>query len=501
MKIINNIAIVGGGTAGLISALILKKRFPEKNITIIESSNVGIVGVGESSTEHWDNFCKYVGISQLSAILECDATFKAGVYFENWSDESFMHVISEPYSKTDDSYYKVYGHLIANNCAPSEMQSKKILQNLIRTSYFNNIDNSPTNQYHFDTFKLNQFLHKECSKRGIKIIVDDIDNIKLDDKTKEILYVSSKKNKYAAEFFIDCSGFTKLILKNVYGINWISYSEYFPINSAISFSTDEMSEYNIYTKATARNAGWSWTIPTQTKTGNGYAYCDRFIDEEDAVKEMEIAHGKKLKILKTFKFDPGRLEKSWHKNCFAVGLSQSFIEPLEATSIGSTIQQMFCFINFLPSYDIDTCNKHVNEIFDNIADYVQSHYLIKREDTPFWKEIKYNLKVIKNLEKYLKIWKNRLPMPTDFFCPWGLFGPINYIPILYGLKWFDIEKIKYEYQNRGIDASIDFILRNEDAESFWISHKKIINILTEGNYKKINNEKKESNLFSFFNYN
>ena len=296
---IDNITIIGGGTAGLVSALILKRKFADKNITIIESSNIGIVGVGESSTEHWYGFCNYVGISPLSAILECDATFKIGVYFENWADENFLHWIADPFDRKEDDYYKVYGHLIANNCSTFDLHSKKQLQNLMSTSFFYDINDTPTKQYHFDTFKLNKFLHKECHNRGIKIVIDDIDDVKLDSKTEEILYVSSKKNKYAAEFFIDCSGFAKLILKNTYGINWISYSEYFPINSAISFGTDEMSEYNMYTKATARSAGWNWTIPTQTRTGNGYVYCDRFIDEENAVNEMEIAYGKKLKILKT----------------------------------------------------------------------------------------------------------------------------------------------------------------------------------------------------------
>tara|TARA_Y100000287_G_scaffold172970_1_gene160628 strand:+ start:373 stop:1887 length:1515 start_codon:yes stop_codon:yes gene_type:complete len=497
---IDNITIIGGGTAGLVSALILKRKFADKNITIIESSNIGIVGVGESSTEHWHRFCNYVGISPLSAILECDATFKIGVYFEDWADENFLHGIADPFDRKEDDYYKVYGHLIANNCSTFDLHSKKQLQNLISTSFFYDINDSPTKQYHFDTFKLNKFLHKECHNRGIKIIIDDIDDVKLDNKTEEILYVSSKKKKYDSEFFIDCSGFAKLILKNTYGINWISYSEYFPINSAISFGTDEMSEYNMYTKATARSAGWNWTIPTQTRTGNGYVYCDRFIDEENAINEMEIAYGKKLKILKTFKFDPGRLEKSWHKNCFAVGLSQSFIEPLEATSIGSVIQQMFCFVNFLPSYDIDTCNEHINDIFDNISDYIQSHYLTKREDTPFWKEIKYNLKLTKNLKKYLKIWENRLPMETDIICPWGLFSAVNYIPILHGLKWINIEKIKNEYENSGVDNSLNTMLNNVDSESFWISHKKMIKILMEGDYKKFNkkfNKKSNSNSFNY----
>jgi tryptophan halogenase len=478
----------------------LKTKFPQKNIKIIESSNVGIVGVGESSTEHWAKFCKYVGIPQLSVILEADATFKFGVYFENWANEDFMHNISSPYSNLVDDYYKIYAHMIANNYSPSKLQSKKTWENLVSMSYFYDIDNSPSNQYHFDTFSLNKFLHKKCVEKKIKIIVDDIDHIKIDDKTQEILYVTSKKNKYTADFFIDCSGFSKLILSGVYGVKWISYSQYLPTNSAISFATDKMEEYNTYTKSTARNAGWSWIIPTQKQTGNGYVYSDKFISEKEAIEEMEIVYNKKLTILKSFKFDPGRLETSWFKNCFAVGLSQSFVEPLEATSIGSIIQQMFCFINFLPSYDIDTCNENINGIFDNIVDYIQAHYLVEKETTPFWKEIKYNLKLTKNLKKYLKIWENRLPKPTDIICPWGMFSSVNYIPILYGLKRFNVEKIKYEYENNGKDSFIDFILDDEDEKNFWIKHKKIIEVLMKGHYKKNKKEKTNTNCFSSFDY-
>ncbi len=501
MKNINSITIVGGGTAGLISALMLKTKFPQKNITIIESSKIGIVGVGESSTEHWAEFCKFVGIPQLASILECNATFKIGVYFENWSDQDFMHSISPPHSYLENNYYKIYGHIIANNYTPSRLQSKKSWENLVGMSYFNNLNDSPTNQYHFDTFSLNKFLHGKCIDKKIKIVNDDVNYVKIDDKTEEILYVTSEKNKYIADFFIDCSGFSKFLLNKFYNIKWISYSQYLPVNSAIAFATDEMEEYNKYTKSTARNAGWSWTIPTQTRTGNGYVYCDKFISEQEALEEMEIAYGQKLEISKSFKFDPGRLEKSWHKNCFAIGLSQSFVEPLEATSIGSIIQQMFCFTNFLPSYDIDTCNENINNVFDNIVDYIQAHYLIKKENTPFWKEIKYNLKLTENLKKYLKIWENRLPQPTDIQCSWGMFSAVNYIQILYGLGWFDVKKIKQEYENLRKDNNIDSVLNLEDSESFWVSHKKMVKILVKNYHKKNKKEKKELDFVSFSTYN
>jgi len=480
MKKINDILIVGGGTAGCIAALILKTTFPTKNIRIVESSKVGIVGVGESSTEHWAQFCRFVGIPQLASILEANATIKLGVYFKNWAEQDFMHNVGNPYANIRGSYFYNYAHVIANQLPPSSMQSPGTWRNEVSMDTFNNHDNSPSNQYHFDTFALNKFLHKECIKRDINVIEDDLTGTRLS-ASGEMECVMSDNHEYHADFFIDCSGFKRLILEKTYGIKWKSYSEYLPVNSAIAFATDEMEEYNKYTMSTARNAGWSWTIPTQTRTGNGYVYCDGFIGKDEAHQEMEEAYGQKLDIAREFRFDPGRLEKSWHKNCYAVGLSQSFVEPLEATSIGSVIQQMFCFTHYLPSYDVNKCNHRVNAIFDNIVDYVQAHYLVQREDTEFWKEVKYNLKLTPNLQNYLEMWKNRMPMDIDVQCPWGMFGAVNYVPVLYGLGWFDVNKIRQEYMEYGLKELSESELQNvktyEDS-LFWISHKKFIKMIT-----------------------
>jgi tryptophan halogenase len=477
MKKIDSIIVVGGGTAGCIAALILKTKFPQKEIKIVESPDVGIVGVGESSTEHWSQFCKFVGINQLDAILHCNGTFKIGVYFENWAEEDFMHSIADPYLQTYGSYHGIFAHLISNNCSSKDLCNKFSWKNEIGTDNFNNLNDSPTNQYHFDTFALNNFLHEECRKRNIEIIIDNLTGANLDEETGDIRSLVSDEWEHFADFFIDCTGFAKLLLNKTYGVKWKSYSDYLPLNSAIAFPTDEMEEYNKYTKSTARNAGWSWTIPTQTRTGNGYVYCDGFIGKDEAHQEMEEAYGQSLEISKDFKFDPGRLEKAWHKNCYAVGLSQSFVEPLEATSIGSVIQQMFCFMHFLPSYDADSCNQHVNDIFDNIVDYIQAHYLIKREDTPFWKEVKYNLKLTPSLEIYLEKWKNRLPLVIDINCPWGMFNSVNYFQILHGLRWFNVENVKYEYDENCSETMKQDILNKLQLDydpSFSMSHKRFI---------------------------
>ena len=489
-KVIENIIVVGGGTAGCISALMLKKRYPYKNISIIESSKVGIVGVGESSTEHWTSFCKFIGINPLVAVTKCNGTFKHGVYFENWAEKDFVHSISAGQCTRFLSYYSVYGHLISRKSDPLELTDcpdykfvgkygyKKCLEgdpNYKKSSKCFKVS-TPVNQYHFDTFALNKFLHNLCEKSGIKVYIDDIKSIELDPENGEIKSLVSKKDTYEADFFIDCSGFSKLLLHKKMNIPWVSYSKYLPLNSAIAFATDEMEEYNSYTKSTARDYGWSWTIPTQTKTGNGYVYCDRFITKEQAHEEIEKCYGKELEVSREFKFDPGRLEKCWHNNCFAVGLSQSFVEPLEATSIGSVIQQMFCFLHFLPSYDVDRCNDHVNQIFDNIVDYIQAHYLIKKENTEFWKEIKYNFNLTDNLQNNLSIWNHKLPSPIDINCPWGMFSSINYIQILYGLDWFDIEKIKTEYYDHfNSDLTQKAVLKSvSECSCDHVYHKELI---------------------------
>ena len=170
MKKIDIITVVGGGTAGCISALMLKTKFPHKKIKIIESSNVGIIGVGESSTEHWSQFCRFVDIPQLAAIKECNATFKIGVYFKNWAEEDFMHNIGGPHANTLGSYYANYAHLISNQRPKREISSNLTWENKLSLSNYSNPDDSPTNQYHFDTFALNEFLHKECIKKEIEII-------------------------------------------------------------------------------------------------------------------------------------------------------------------------------------------------------------------------------------------------------------------------------------------------------------------------------------------
>mgnify|MGYP001289854813 CR=1 FL=1 len=446
MRDIDDVTIVGGGNAGLISALIFKTNFPKIRTRIIKSSNIGTVGVGESSTEHFGDFCDFCGIPKLDMILKAKATFKNGVFFDGWSDAPFLNNVNFQSTQAEiGSHFLYMQNVVANRRPNYEINYCGSWVNQMPLVSFRNLNDSPTNQFHFDTLALNEYLLEVCEMRGIDIIDDEIYDTNIDSETGNIISVVGDR-EHKADFFIDCSGFSRLLLEKALGVKWKSYSEYLPLNSAIAFTTGEMDEYNLFTKATARDYGWSWQIPTQDKTGNGYVFCDRFINEDQAHQEMENVYGQKLNIGKTFKFDPGRLEKSWVKNCYAVGLSQNFVEPLEATSIGSVIRQMFAFTHYFPSYSIDDCNEAVNHIFDNIFDYVQAHYIVQKEETEFWKEVKYDLKLTPSLKSLLSKWENRFPFAGDIQCKWNLFVSATYIPILYGLNWFDCDRVSEQYK-------------------------------------------------------
>jgi tryptophan halogenase len=482
MNKIKSITVLGGGTAGLISALLLKKNFPHIDIQLIKSEKIGTIGVGEGTTEHWRIFTDLVEIDMLEYMKECEATIKIGVSFEQWTKKPYIHSIFGGYDLTHNGYYSIYGHLISNDYDPLYLCPRFFYDNLI---FENNLKNHNffSNQYHFDAGKLNKFLEKNAKKYGIKIITDDIIDAELDE-SGNINCLISNDNSYFSDFFIDCSGFQRFLLHKKLNVRWKSYSKYLPLNSAFAFLTEEMEDYSILTKITSHSSGWSWSIPTQSRTGNGYVFCDEFISFDDAKTEMEQFHNRNLDIKKVFKFEPGKLEKFWYKNCVAVGISAGFVEPLEATSISFSIQQIRCLCTLIASGDSETYNYHMNSTFNNIFDFIQAHYITKREDTSFWKEVKNNLNVTNSLSENLIKWKNRLPHSSDIDCAWPVFHPINYIQMLYAQEWFDIEKIKKEYefygQNELIKDMVNKLLTNNELQN-KIGHRDFIKKITNKN--------------------
>jgi len=284
------ISIVGGGTAGYISALILNKFFSNLKIQIIKSDKIGIIGVGEGSTEHWKAFMDRVDISFKELIKECDATLKGGILFKDWTEKDYFHNVTDLYLYKDAQVLIAYLKLISENSETSKLNNLNFLKNEIdKNSISKNY--CPVNQFHFNTFKLNIFLNNKCIERGIEIIDDEVLDVQLNEKG-EISNLKGNKSNYHSDFFIDCTGFKRLIISKL-GAKWQSYKKYLKMNEAIAFPTNDTEEYNVYTIAKAMNYGWSWNIPTYGRWGNGYIFDSNYINAEQAKEEMEKTIGKK----------------------------------------------------------------------------------------------------------------------------------------------------------------------------------------------------------------
>ena len=447
MQTLKKITVVGGGTAGFVSALILKTRFPHLEITLVESSRIGIIGVGEGSTEHWHEFMQYIGVPFRTVIKECDATFKCGIMFRGWAKEDYLHSIGAEAGIKNGQYASVYGKLISEKSPNWMFNQSNSWENKMDYSRLEPDAGPAWNQYHFNTHKLNDFLHRVALEKKIVIVEDEIADVVLAEDGS-IDHLVGEKAQYRSDFYIDCTGFKKLLISKL-GAKWQSYGEYLKMKAAIVFPIGDTDEYNMWTLAQAMDYGWMFKIPVWGRSGNGYIFDSDYITPEQAKDEVENFLGHPIEVAKTLRFDPGALDKVWIKNCCAVGLSSSFVEPLEATSIGTSIQQVFLLMHRLPNHDehtIEKYNKDIGDILNNLRDFVILHYVTKKDNSQFWLDIQ-KLKLPETLENNLRKWRKNLPIAEDFkgSSDYKLFSEMHFIHIMNGLKLFDTGAIQNEY--------------------------------------------------------
>jgi hypothetical protein len=471
------ILVVGSGTAGLISAGILK-RFLNCEIDVLSSSSIDIVGVGEGSTEHFKEFMVFLGIDQYDLIKECGATLKSGIMFEGWSEKKYFHNVSFPFNNKIAQYPNVYANQITSG---NSITPEYFWENKIPLSFSGNSNYYVTNQYHFDTFKLNKFLKNFLTDMGIKFFDDEIIDVSLGNNG-QIEKVISKKNDYCYDFYIDATGFKKILMKHL-GSKWISFSDTLLVDSALTFTLEETEEYNTWTSAIAMDYGWMFNIPVLGRSGNGYIYSSDYIDEDCAKKEIEKKIQDKIIINKKINFSCGKINRAWVKNCVAVGLSAVFLEPMEASSIGTTIQQCFVLMHKISNYgqkNIDEYNKIFDDIVENSKDFIHLHYLTKKTSTKFWIDSSHTKKS-NFLNESISMWKNKLPILEDFknLSNYILFNSDNFIVVMSGLNLFNVEQIKKEYN--GLSEEIKINAKNvldkynmEMKKEKFIGHKDFI---------------------------
>jgi len=482
---VKKVAVVGGGTAGFVAALILKRTYPSLTVDVIRSKKIGTIGVGEGSTEHWSVFMDYVGIQTAELINECDSTFKTGIMFEDWANKPYLQSVHDPFVADQLGVPIAYAKLIGENVDPRDLTGDYLWDNMTPFNKFmeERPNDTGVSQYHFNTKKLNDFLTRKAEEMGCTVVDDEISDVVVSEWNK-IEYISSEKEKYEYDFYVDCTGFAKLLIGQL-GAKWQSYSKYLKMKEAIVFPTPEEDEIPLWTLAKAMNAGWLFRIPVQGRKGNGYIFDSDFITAEEAQREAESYLGHGVEVAKNIKFDPGALDFPWISNVCAIGLSASFVEPLEASSIGTSINQSFLLAQRILNYNqesIDRYNDEVGAIMDNIRDFIALHYITDRRDTPFWQAVA-ETPLPESLEKNLRMWKTRMPTTDDMtsYTRKVLFNEYNYAIVMHGLGLFDNSKILQQYEmmpdgaKQHVENSIQHKLTFDRTKT--IPHKLMLQLL------------------------
>jgi tryptophan halogenase len=412
---IQKIIIVGGGSSGWISAAVLKSQFPNLNITLIESPDVPIVGVGESTLPQINALLSLLKIKDEDFMKDIGATYKLAIKFENFykkDDKSWFYPFGIPYEniykngKNTWLIKKILNEELDNNDYYFSLYPfmNLIHENNFTLNYENDIPyfNSKTDvAYHFDSVKLGQWLkNKYCLPKGVNYISENIDTIEQNEEG-----IVSLNNKHKADLYIDCTGFKALLIDKALKEPFQSYNDILPNDSAWATQvpyTNKEEQLVPYTNCTAIENGWIWNIPVWERIGTGYVYSSNHITDEDALTQFKnYLKNKNLDYSKSsfkkIKMRSGIHERLFVKNVVAIGLSAAFVEPLESTGLFQTHDFLFMLLRVLKrdnkeitisQFDRDNFTSICKFIFRNAAEFVSLHYALShRTDTKYWQDI------------------------------------------------------------------------------------------------------------------
>jgi len=446
------IVIVGGGTAGWLAAMYLANqniRADEQKIyeiVVVESPNIPIIGAGEGSTGALvgtlrQKLKKLEGLNQTEFLKRTNATIKLGINCKDWTGDGdgFLEPLqpsSTAWSILDIDYLLsvIHGKPYLSSPTGVVWDENKV------PFYSGSLDDGGGFAYHFDAHKVGEYFKEIAIKHGAQYISAEVVASSIDETTGEMLNITLDNGDILfSDLWFDCTGFKRKLISDMGG-KWHSYSEFLPCNKAMPYihPYEEDETIRPETLAWAMPNGWMWQIPTQERYGCGYVYSDKFVTDEQALKEMEEITGRKIQPLKVISFDPGRQEEVWIKNVIAFGLASNFLEPLEATSIHSTIMQIELLLGMylgttlqetIFETNIKKYNYHFKKMIDEYADLIQMHYMGGREDSDFWKYVKYELPKRNKVTEIIDICKYRCPSPRDWevfpgASGWGVWATI-----------------------------------------------------------------------------
>lgn len=419
---INKIVVVGGGSAGWMSAATMIKTFPDKEIICIESPDFPIVGVGESTIGGIKLFTHFLGIDEKDFLRHTNGSYKLSIKFTDFYDKgsgSFYYPFGVPYTLGTENglrdwYFKkaMYPETPLSDYAYTFYPAVAMCE---KNKYSNNDSKRLSGwrkdldvAYHFDAIKFGQWLKNNyCLPRGVKLISDTVKSIISDENGIKTLVLNSGE-EVSADLYIDCTGFKSMLLEKELESEWLDYSYMLPNNRAWATQipyTDKEKELEPYTNCTAIQNGWVWNIPSWERIGTGYVYSDKYVSPEKALEEFKeylrseyMTIPDKNRDVDSFKyrdvqFRVGIHKKTFVKNVVAIGLSAGFIEPLESNGLYTAHEFLLKLSRTISrgkvsQNDIDMYNAVTKTMFDTFASFVSMHYALSvRQDTQYWKDI------------------------------------------------------------------------------------------------------------------
>jgi tryptophan halogenase len=419
------VVIVGGGTAGWMTAAALARLLPGQcSVRLVESEAIGVVGVGEATLPHIRAFNERLGIDEAEFMARTRATFKLGIEFRDWGQfgDSYIHPFGTfgRGSGTVD-FHHYWARLARSGAALPPPDAFSYACALARGGKFDRpapdgrgLAGTFGYAYQFDALLFAPYLRDLAEEMGARRTEGMVTQVERDGESGDIAaIVLQSGERIEGELFVDCSGFRALLLGEALNEPFEDWSRWLPTDRAVAMPCRTRTDVTPYTSAIAMPAGWRWRIPLQHRTGNGYVYASAFVSDDDARTALEVAvEGEAIAAPRVLRFKAGRRRRSWVGNCVAIGLAGGFLEPLESTSIYLIQQAITTLIELFPERHIgtgdrDEFNRIIDLEYDRIRDFLILHYhATTRSDSPFWDYVR-TMPIPDSLAHKMALWRTR----------------------------------------------------------------------------------------------
>lgn len=503
---IRHLAVIGGGTAGWLAASLIQAARNRRNdgpdlaITLVESPNVPIIGVGEATTLSIVSALAMLKVSEVDFLQRCDASIKAAVRFVDWDRApngaplSYYHPFEAP--EPIYGFSPAYHYLKRSRARPGAgidrvmATAPALLDRGLapRTAETADFDGLAPYAYHLDAVLFAEFLRDYATALGVRHLRDDLVGIERDERGLVTQLRLATQGALDVDFVIDCTGFQGLVVGKMLGEPFVPYGEHLMCDRALALQLPhpEGAALKPYTTARALGAGWSWEVPLYSRRGTGYVYSSRFQGESEAAEEFLAFLGPAAKgaTPRLIRMNIGRLRRSWVGNCLAVGLAGGFIEPLESTSIHFIQMAVRWFIDSFPDRDVNPAlaenyNRLVEALYEEIRDFVVLHYrLSNRDDTAFWRAARSELALPDRLAAKLARWRTKLPSVLDVTNRLSLFSEWAYTYVLFGKNFYGVGAslpIEDAIGEQDYDAFLrETVRRQEDALARAPDHRALL---------------------------